>query len=138
MARRLAERTGAIVALKGAATAIAAPDGRLAINPTGGPALAAGGTGDVLLGMVTALLVQGLTPFDAMVAAVFAHGAAGDRLAEHSGSSGLLASDLASEVPATMKWLRACADRAIPHSPSIATTGHLPLAAGLAVSFPEP
>ncbi len=145
MARRLAERTGAIVAIKGAATAIAAPDGRLAINPTGGPALAAGGTGDVLLGLVTALLVQGLAPFEAMVAAVFVHGAAADRLAEHTGSSGMLASDLASELPATMKWLRECTESATrsfsrtPSStPSRAKTGPDPLMGGLAVSFPEP
>lgn len=141
MARRLAEQAGAIVALKGAATAIAAPDGRLAINPTGGPALAAGGTGDVLLGMVTALLVQGLAPFEAMVAAVFVHGAAADRLAEHSGSSGMLASDLASELPDTMRRLRACADNApatFSRSPLVATRGTVPPVGGLAVSFPEP
>lgn len=137
MACRLAERTGAIVALKGAATTIAAPDGRLAINPTGGPALAAGGSGDVLLGMAAALLVQGLAPFEAMVAAAFVHGAAADRLAEHTGSSGMLASDLALEVPATMNELRRCADDAI-NTSSTAKTGPVPLAGGLAVSFPEP
>jgi NAD(P)H-hydrate epimerase len=54
-ARELAKRLGSVVALKGAASVIAAPDGRIAINPTGGPALATGGTGDVLLGMLTGL-----------------------------------------------------------------------------------
>jgi hydroxyethylthiazole kinase-like uncharacterized protein yjeF len=106
-ARRLAKQMGAVTALKGAATVIAAPDGRIAVNPTGGPALASGGSGDVLLGMVTGFLVQGLDAFDATVLAVFIHGAAADRIAERAGSSGLLASELAAELPLTVAALRA-------------------------------
>jgi len=129
MARRLAERTGALVALKGAATVIAAPDGRLAINPTGGPALAAGGTGDVLLGMATALLVQRMAPFEALLAAAFVHGAAADRIARRHGPSGLLAGDLAAEIPASMQELREAG----------AGASGLPAEdRRLAVPFPEP
>ena len=105
---------------------IAAPDGRIAINPTGGPALATGGSGDVLLGMLTGLLVQGLGPFEAAALAAFVHGAAADRLAARTGDTGLLASELAAEVPATLAQLHAA-----PEDPSAR-----PL--GLAVRFPEP
>jgi NAD(P)H-hydrate epimerase len=106
----------------------AAPDGRIAINPTGGPALAAGGTGDVLLGMVTGLIAQGLDAFEATALAVFIHGLAADRLAKRAGSSGHLASEIAIEVPAATAELRvdfsaaACGDFRV----------------GLAISFPEP
>jgi NAD(P)H-hydrate epimerase len=133
-ARRLAELTGCVVALKGAATVIAAPDGRIAINPTGGPALGAGGTGDVLLGMLTGFLVQGqgqssgLDAYEATVLSVFVHGAAGDRISARTGKSGLLASELAAEVPATIAALRSeAASHVREGSPN-----------SLAVSFPEP
>src|SRR5207302_5654525 len=64
-ARSLAARTGAMVALKGARTVIATPRGTIYLNPTGNPALAVGGTGDVLTGLCGALLAQGLAPLDA-------------------------------------------------------------------------
>src|SRR5262249_34743014 len=64
-ARRLAERAQAVVVLKGAATVVADPDGRVRVNPTGGPVLATGGTGDVLAGVLGGLLAQGVAPFDA-------------------------------------------------------------------------
>jgi NAD(P)H-hydrate epimerase len=128
-ARRLAERTGCVVALKGAATVIAAPDGRMAINPTGGPALGSGGTGDVLLGMLVGFLVQAHDAYEATVLSVFVHGAAGDRISARSGTSGLLASELAAEVPATIAALRAEV------APPQAREGILN---SLAVSFPEP
>ncbi len=127
-ARELAARLGSVVALKGAATVTAAPDGRIAVNPTGGPALAAGGTGDVLLGMVTGLLAQGLDPFEAAALAVFIHGAAADRLSERAGPVGHLAGEIAAEVPAATAELRADSNRATRAAPRV----------GLAVSFPEP
>jgi NAD(P)H-hydrate epimerase len=127
-ARELSKRLGSVVALKGAATVIAAPDGRIAINPTGGPALAAGGTGDVLLGMVTALVAQGVAAFEAAALAVFIHGLAADRLERRAGSSGHLASEVAYEVPAATEGLRA----------DLAAADGSDLEAGLAVSFPEP
>jgi NAD(P)H-hydrate epimerase len=127
-ARRLAVQMGAVTALKGAATVIAAPDGRIAVNPTGGPALASGGSGDVLLGMVTGLLAQGLDAFEATALAVFLHGAAADRISARSGSSGLLASELAAELPATTDALRE-------DSRTGARDGQ---SDRFAVSFPEP
>jgi NAD(P)H-hydrate epimerase len=122
-ARRLAERTGCVALLKGAATLVAAPDGSLSVNPTGGPALASGGTGDVLLGMLTGLLAQGLGAFEAATLAAYLHGFAADRLAQQQGPAGLLAGDLAAELPAAAQALRVA-----PPAPALR----------LAAAFPEP
>ncbi|MCH2170972.1 NAD(P)H-hydrate dehydratase [Myxococcota bacterium] len=105
-ARRLARDSGCVVLLKGAGTVVAAADGRLAINATGGPALATGGTGDVLLGMVTGLLAQGTESFEAATLAAHWHGAAGDGIESRGGSAGLLAGDLVRELPDTERFLR--------------------------------
>ena len=110
-ARRLAEATGCTVVLKGAATVVATPEGRIFVNPTGGPALASGGTGDVLLGMLAGLLAQGQPADEAAVLAAFLHGFAADRIAERSGPAGLLAEDLARELPAAAQALREAAGR---------------------------
>jgi NAD(P)H-hydrate epimerase len=92
-ARELAKRYGAIVVLKGAGTLIAAPDGRLAACPWGNAGMATGGTGDVLTGVIAALLAQGLSPWDAACAGVALHARAGD-LAAGDAPRGLVASDL--------------------------------------------
>ncbi|MDH3214223.1 MAG: hypothetical protein OEM05_17230, partial [Myxococcales bacterium] len=128
-ARRLASESGAVVLLKGAASVVASPEGWVVVNPTGGPALASGGTGDVLLGMVAGLLAQGLEEFEAAALAAFVHGLAGDRIAARSGDSGLLAADLAREIPAASQALRAEAE---------AATGPLAPRPRLAADFPEP
>lgn len=73
-----ARRLGITVVLKGAASVIAAPDGRLRINPTGNSAMASAGMGDVLTGLVASFLTQGLKPFEAAQAAVYCHGLAAD------------------------------------------------------------
>ena len=78
-ARRLAAELGVHVLLKGSATVVAAPDGRVRINPTGSPYLASAGSGDVLAGAVGALLAQGLDPLDAASVGAYLHGLAGDR-----------------------------------------------------------
>lgn len=108
-ARELAQRTGAVVVLKGAATVTAEPQGRAVVNPTGGPALGSGGTGDVLLGIVTALLGQGLDAFVAAALGAYLHGYAGDRISLRQGSSGLLAGDLLLELPGATQALREAA-----------------------------
>jgi NAD(P)H-hydrate epimerase len=105
-ARELAARSGAVVVLKGAATVCAEPSGRAVISPTGGPNLATGGTGDVLTGVVAALLAQGLAPFPAAATAVWWHGRAGDRLARTGGDAGLMAHELADALPATAVAIR--------------------------------
>lgn len=79
----LANRLRAVVLLKGDRTIVAAPDGRAFVNPTGTPALATGGTGDVLAGLLGALLAGGLPPEHAAVAAAYVHGLAGRLAARH-------------------------------------------------------
>jgi hydroxyethylthiazole kinase-like uncharacterized protein yjeF len=94
-ARALAQRFQAIVILKGSGTVIARPDGLVAINPTGNPALATAGSGDVLSGICAALLAQHWQPWEAALGAVWLHGAAADYLvAQGSGPIGLCASEL--------------------------------------------
>jgi NAD(P)H-hydrate epimerase len=101
-ARELAAATGAHVALKGAGTVVAGPAGELWVNPTGNPAMATGGTGDVLAGVAGSLLAQGLAPAAALTAAVYLHGLAGDLAAGARGPAGLLAGDLAGALPAAI------------------------------------
>ena len=93
-----AQRWRQVVVLKGARTVVAAPDGRAARAPFENPALATGGTGDVLSGTIGALLAQGLPPYDAARLGVYLHGTAGDVLRERIGDAGLLASDLPLEI----------------------------------------
>ena len=94
---------------------IAEPDGsqgagRLIVNPTGGPVLGTGGTGDVLAGVVGAFVAQGVPGFEAGVLGAYVHGAAGDRLAAERGEAGVLAGDVAEALPATLAALRAAPD----------------------------
>jgi NAD(P)H-hydrate epimerase len=98
-ATALAARHQAVVALKGARTIVAAPDGRLAVCPTGNPGLGTGGTGDVLTGCVGALLAEGRDAFGAATAAVYLHGAAGDLVADERGQRGLVAHDVVDALP---------------------------------------
>ncbi len=105
-ARKAAKEWGAIVVLKGAHTVVAHPDGRMSEDPHEVPALASGGTGDVLSGIIGGLIAQGSDPYSAAVTGVYVHAAAGRRIAERIGDSGLLASDLLPEIPLVMKFLR--------------------------------
>jgi NAD(P)H-hydrate epimerase len=103
-ARTLARETGLTVVLKGNPTVVAEGE-RLSLNPTGNPALATGGTGDVLSGAIAALLAAGLPPFEAARLGVYLHGLAGDLLAEEKGV-GLLASEVAEALPRARKLLQ--------------------------------
>jgi len=91
--RELCERSGAVVVLKGAGTLVG--DGTSYFtNRTGNPGMATGGTGDVLAGLLAALLAQGMAPFAAACLAVHVHGLAGDLVAKRLSERGLIASDL--------------------------------------------
>jgi hydroxyethylthiazole kinase-like uncharacterized protein yjeF len=96
-ARQLAGRAMAVVVLKGARTVVAAPDGIAFVNGTACGALATAGSGDVLTGLIGALLAQGMEPLAAARAGVFIHGAAGEAVAARLGS-GLVAGDLPDEI----------------------------------------
>ncbi|PAX07868.1 NAD(P)H-hydrate dehydratase [Sphingomonas lenta] len=95
----VARRYGAVVALKGARTWIAAPDGRVLRYAGGGIGLATGGSGDVLAGVVGGLLARGLPPFEATGWGVWLHGEAGRALAASVGPVGFLAGELLPELP---------------------------------------
>jgi NAD(P)H-hydrate epimerase len=104
-ARDAAQRFGVTVVLKGAATVIAAPDGQAWINSTGSPAMATGGTGDVLTGATVGLMAQGLSPIDAAISAVYIHGRAGEIAAEYLGEAGVAATDLIIRLPRAVSGL---------------------------------
>ncbi|MEA2298210.1 MAG: ADP-dependent NAD(P)H-hydrate dehydratase / NAD(P)H-hydrate epimerase [Solirubrobacteraceae bacterium] len=100
--RRAAALAGAIVVLKGDDTLIAAPDGTVAVSPGGTPALATAGTGDVLSGVLGAMLAKGIEPFAAACAAVMLHLLAGRRAAETHGAEGVIASDVIAALPRSL------------------------------------
>lgn len=105
-AQMKARETGAVVALKGAATVIAAPDGRCAVNPTGNPGMAKGGSGDVLAGVIASLLAQGVPPFEAAAAGVYLHGMAGDLAAKRLTRRAMLPTDLIEALPEVFRALQ--------------------------------
>jgi hydroxyethylthiazole kinase-like uncharacterized protein yjeF len=102
---------GHVVVLKGARTVVADPDAGVAVAPFENPALASGGTGDVLAGVIGALLAQGLSTSAAARLGVYLHGSAGELVRERLGDAGLLASDLPDAVPMVRKRLAAIAER---------------------------
>jgi hydroxyethylthiazole kinase-like uncharacterized protein yjeF len=105
-ARELAARLSAVVVVKGAGSLVAEPSGELWRDAHATSALAIGGAGDVLAGLIGALLAQGHGPAEAARAGVFLHGAAGARLAELRGRSGLLASEVADQLVETQEAAR--------------------------------
>lgn len=91
-----------ILVLKDARTVVT--DGeRIVLNTTGNNGMATGGSGDVLTGIITGLLAQGMAPFEAAVSGVYLHGLAGDRAAENTGVRGMLSTDLLKELPGVLK-----------------------------------
>jgi NAD(P)H-hydrate epimerase len=109
-ARGWAQKWGATLLLKGAPTVVASPDGRVSVNPTGSPALATAGTGDVLTGLLVALLAPGLAPYDAARVAAWVHGTAGDLAESAKGPLGVIASDVVELLPKAYEALRSTVD----------------------------
>jgi NAD(P)H-hydrate epimerase len=106
LAVEMAKRTQSIVVLKGHQTLVT--DGQLQYrNSTGNPSLAVGGSGDVLTGMIVALVCQGLTSYDASVLAVYLHGLAGDIAHRQLGTPSTLGTDLIDALAAAFRQYRA-------------------------------
>jgi len=97
-AGQLAQHTGTVVVLKGAGTVVSNGQ-KVYINKTGNPGMATAGSGDALTGVITALIGQGLSDFDAAVLGVHTHGLAGDIAAEKTGQVGLIATDIVRALP---------------------------------------
>jgi hydroxyethylthiazole kinase-like uncharacterized protein yjeF len=111
--REWAMRWGCVLVLKGAPTVVAEPDGRATVNPTGNPGMATAGMGDVLTGIVAALLAQGLAPYDAARAGVYAHGRGGDHCARAMGPVGFSAGDVVEALPGVFAGLFRVRDEAL-------------------------
>ena len=103
-ARDLALEMSITVVLKGAPTVIAGPDGTVYLNPTGNPGMATGGSGDVLTGLLTGLVAQGVAPTDAAILGVYTHGLAGDLAAADLGRA-MLAGDILRSIPQALMQL---------------------------------
>ncbi|MCE5334161.1 MAG: NAD(P)H-hydrate dehydratase [Desulfobacteraceae bacterium] len=102
VAANFSREYGVVLLLKGYRTVIAAPDGRLAVNSTGNPAMASGGMGDALTGLIAGFIAQGLEPFEAACLGAYVHGEACDRVMASVSTRGLLATDMLKEVPAVI------------------------------------
>ncbi len=99
IARQYALEWGVTLVLKGNKTVVADPAGNLFVNIIGNPGMATAGSGDVLCGIITGLIAQGLKATEAAVAGVYLHARCGDQVAEHKGQRGLVAGDLIAALP---------------------------------------
>ena len=105
LAALTAKKFGVVLVLKGHCTVIASPGGRVRVNPTGNPGLAKGGSGDVLTGLIAALMGQGLSPFDAAWAGVYVHGLAADLALRRASERSLVALDVIASLGAAFRKL---------------------------------
>lgn len=113
-AREAAALWDCVILLKGPGTVVAAPDGSTSVNSSGSPALATGGSGDVLSGIIGACLARGDSPYRAACIGAFVHGAAGEVAGERHGSPGALAGDVVACIPEALRRLR-CGELAEPY-----------------------
>lgn len=102
----VAAKHSIIVVLKGAHTAVVTPQGDIYFNTTGNPGMATAGSGDVLTGMLTALLAQGYASADAAVLGVYLHGLAGDIAVAESSEEAVVAQDIVASIGKAFKRLR--------------------------------
>ena len=110
-AQTLAGEASVIVVLKGAPTVVAVPCGRTYVNPSGNAGMASGGSGDVLTGILAALIGQGMDPETAACLGVYLHGLAGDLCAETAAQAGMIAGDVAAALPGARRVVETGADR---------------------------
>ena len=105
VALEFAQKTGAVLLLKGSRTLVASPDGRLYVNRTGNTGLSKGGSGDVLSGMILSFAAQGAPLFESAVLGSCLHGACADMLALERSVYGILPSDIGENLPFLLKRL---------------------------------
>lgn len=105
IARNFAVKYGVTVVLKGANTVISSPAGKVYINSTGNSGMATAGSGDVLTGMISGFLAQGVKEVDACRMAVYIHGLSGDLVKEEKGEFGMIASDILNNIPRAIKQI---------------------------------
>jgi NAD(P)H-hydrate epimerase len=105
-ALKYAKKSGTYLVLKGVPTIIATPGGNAYVNSTGNSGMASAGTGDVLTGMISGFIAQGLGPLNASLLGVYVHGLAGDVMAEKKGEHSLIASDMIKAIPNVLKSVR--------------------------------
>jgi ADP-dependent NAD(P)H-hydrate dehydratase / NAD(P)H-hydrate epimerase len=103
--REFSRSHGVIIVLKGAHTSVTSADGDVFFNNTGNPGMATGGMGDVLTGIITALLAAGHSPLEAALLGVWTHGMSGDSVARKKGLRGFTATDLIAEIPDSFRQL---------------------------------
>jgi NAD(P)H-hydrate epimerase len=104
--QELAQKHQVYILIKGAYSVIVCPDGEFHFNSTGNPGMATAGSGDVLTGVVTSLLAQGLKPFDALRTGIFVHGLAGDIAKKKKGELSLIASDIIDSLGCAFESLK--------------------------------
>jgi len=113
VARRFARKHGLIVVLKGHRTLVVKPDGEAWVNVTGNPGMATGGTGDILTGMIAGQIAQNpKRAFEAVIAAVYLHGRAGDVMRGRVGEHSMVATDLILGLPEAFQRTRQAATQA--------------------------
>ena len=103
VAVEFAKKYNVIVVLKGAYTVVAHPKGKTVINPTGNKGMAKAGSGDVLAGIIGALLSQGMSPFNSAVSGAYCHGYAGDVASDKFGEISMTATDIIDMLPICFK-----------------------------------
>jgi NAD(P)H-hydrate epimerase len=106
IARSFARKNDVVLVLKGAPTMIATPNGDVFVNPTGNAGMATAGSGDVLAGIIAALVGQHNTPVQAAINGVYVHGRAGDIARDEVGEMGMLASDIMHRIPVVLKKMQ--------------------------------
>ena len=116
LAPEFAQRYGVFLVLKGYRTLIATPEGKVYINPTGNPGMATGGSGDVLSGMIAAMIMQGDDVLGAIIAAVYLHGLSGDEAARNVGEKALVAGNIVSYLSQAMRILIEPSSSVKPHA----------------------
>jgi NAD(P)H-hydrate epimerase len=104
--RKIAQKFGIYLVLKGANTSIACPNGNCYFNSTGNPGMATGGSGDVLTGILTGFLAQGYSAFQACILGIYLHGLAGDIASESTQQEALLSSDIINHMGQAFKAIR--------------------------------